>query len=203
MGGGAGRSWGGGGLGWDGGGLGVRAGALGEALPRNDRQQVADVPVYASRDFDKEVRCSRAIGAASPEKFVVDAPIELLTSLDLSGSPATVTLTSREKEAIAAEEQELAELKDAVDGRDSLEGRCSRAPDVLAGLVGEHPRDRKNELVAREDCERMNAVLRFLFSAVIIDEYRGPSNKFDYSRIEIEPNPLQKSSDTTNRPGPT
>jgi hypothetical protein len=45
--------------------------------------------------------------------------------------------------------------------------------DVLAGLVGEHPHDRKNELVAREDCERMNAVLRFLFSAVIIDEHRG------------------------------
>jgi site-specific DNA recombinase len=40
--------------------------------------------------------------------------------------------------------------------------------DVLAGLAGEHARDRWNELVAREDYERMNTVLRFLFSAVII-----------------------------------
>ena len=38
--------------------------------------------------------------------------------------------------------------------------------------------------------ERLNAVLRFLFAAVIIDEHRAPRGTFDYSRIEIEPNPL-------------
>jgi site-specific DNA recombinase len=38
--------------------------------------------------------------------------------------------------------------------------------------------------------ERLNAVLRFLFAAVIIDEHRGPWGTFDYSRIDIEPNPL-------------
>lgn len=38
--------------------------------------------------------------------------------------------------------------------------------------------------------ERLNAVLRFLFAAVIIDEHRGKRGSFDYSRIEIEPNPL-------------
>jgi site-specific DNA recombinase len=36
----------------------------------------------------------------------------------------------------------------------------------------------------------MNAVLRFLFAAVIIDEHRGQRGIFDYSRIDIEPNPL-------------
>jgi site-specific DNA recombinase len=38
--------------------------------------------------------------------------------------------------------------------------------------------------------ERLNAVLRFLFAAVIIDEHRGQRGTFDYSRIEIESNPL-------------
>jgi site-specific DNA recombinase len=38
--------------------------------------------------------------------------------------------------------------------------------------------------------ERLNAVLRFLFAAVIIDEHRVPRGAFDYSCIEIEPNPL-------------
>jgi hypothetical protein len=36
----------------------------------------------------------------------------------------------------------------------------------------------------------MNAALRFLFAAVIIDEHRGTGGNFDYSRIEIEPSPL-------------
>lgn len=38
--------------------------------------------------------------------------------------------------------------------------------------------------------ERLNAVLRFLFAAVIIDEHRGKRDGFDDSRIEIEPSPL-------------
>jgi site-specific DNA recombinase len=36
----------------------------------------------------------------------------------------------------------------------------------------------------------MNAVLRFLFAVVIIDQHRGKPGTFDYSRIDIEPNPL-------------
>jgi hypothetical protein len=36
----------------------------------------------------------------------------------------------------------------------------------------------------------MNAVLRFLFAAVLIDESHARTGEFDYSRIEIEPNPL-------------
>ena len=46
------------------------------------------------------------------------------------------------------------------------------------------------QLVASSDGQRMNAVLRFLFAAVIIDEHRGQRGTFDYSRIDIEPNPL-------------
>jgi hypothetical protein len=62
--------------------------------------------------------------------------------------------------------------------------------EVLAGLVGPDARAAWNQLVERHEVERLNAVLRFLFAAVIIDEHRAPRGIFDYSRIDIEPNPL-------------
>ena len=48
--------------------------------------------------------------------------------------------------------------------------------------------------------ERLNAVLRFLFAAVIIDEHRAPRGSFDYSRIDIEPNPPSNSPATRAHP---
>lgn len=171
-------------------------------------------PMYVcarNGNFNKEVRCSRGIGAVPLEEFVVDAAITLLTTLDLSGSPtATATLTDREQQAIAADERELAELKDMWKQREvstreyremrrTVEDRINQirrktvvrpTADVLAGLVGEHARAQWNELAGKKEYERMNAVLRFLFAAVIIDKHRGPRNTFDYSRIAIEPNPL-------------
>jgi hypothetical protein len=62
--------------------------------------------------------------------------------------------------------------------------------EVLTGLVGPDARAAWDQLADRGDVERLNAVLRFLFAAVIIDEHRAQRGTFDYSRIEIEPNPL-------------
>jgi site-specific DNA recombinase len=62
--------------------------------------------------------------------------------------------------------------------------------EVLAGLVGPDARACWDQLVTQGEWQRLNAVLRFLFAAVIIDEHRGKSGTFDYSRIDIEPNPL-------------
>ncbi|MGH3825103.1 MAG: hypothetical protein ACRDRA_20045 [Pseudonocardiaceae bacterium] len=62
--------------------------------------------------------------------------------------------------------------------------------DVLTGLVGPHARTAWDALTASGDVQRLNAVLRFLVAAVIIDEHRGKRGSFDYSRIDIEPNPL-------------
>jgi site-specific DNA recombinase len=62
--------------------------------------------------------------------------------------------------------------------------------EVLAGLVGPDARTAWDRLADAGEVERLNAVLRFLFAAVIIDEHRAPRGTFDYSRIEIEPNPL-------------
>lgn len=62
--------------------------------------------------------------------------------------------------------------------------------EVLADLVGLNARTSWDQLVASSDGQRMNAVLRFLFAAVIIDEHRGQRGTFDYSRIDFEPNSL-------------
>lgn len=62
--------------------------------------------------------------------------------------------------------------------------------EVLTGLVGADARATWDRLAEGGEMERLNAVLRFLFAAVIIDEHRAPQGTFDYSRIEIEPNPL-------------
>jgi hypothetical protein len=60
--------------------------------------------------------------------------------------------------------------------------------EVLAGLVGPDARTAWDRLADSGQVERLNAVLRFLFAAVIIDEHRAKRGTFDYSRIEIEPN---------------
>ncbi len=65
------------------------------------------------------------------------------------------------------------------------------AGQVLAGLVGPNTRAYWEQVAANGDVERLNAVLRFLFTAVIIDEHRGTPGSFDYGRIDIEPNPLR------------
>ncbi len=167
--------------------------------------------VCARHDSIGDARCTRRINAAMLEEFVADAAVELLTGLDVSEAPTAATALSPDDEAaIAADEQELAELKDmwnhrelstreyremrkTVDERIStLQRKTIVRPtgEVLAGLVGPNARAAWDELAASGDGERMNAVLRFLFAAVIIDEHRGKRGRFNYDRIDIEPNPL-------------
>ena len=82
--------------------------------------------------------------------------------------------------------------KTVEDRSTALHRKTSARPsgEVLAGLVGPDARASWDQLAAQGEWQRLNAVLRFLFAAVIIDEHRGKSGTFDYSRIDIEPNPL-------------
>jgi site-specific DNA recombinase len=109
-----------------------------------------------------------------------------------------------------ADEAELAELKDMWTHRElstreyramrkTVEDRISAlrrktivrpTAEVLSGLVGPGARAAWDQLAASGNLQRMNAVLRFLFAAVIIDAHHGKPGSFDYSRIDIEPNPL-------------
>jgi site-specific DNA recombinase len=131
--------------------------------------------------------------------------------LDVTGAPsAAIALSAADEAAINTDEAELAELKDMWTSRElstreyramrkTVEDRITTlrrktivrpAVEVLAGLVGADARTAWDRLAASGEVERLNAVLRFLFAAVIIDEHRAPRGTFDYSRIEIEPNPL-------------
>ncbi|HET9254845.1 MAG TPA: recombinase family protein [Pseudonocardiaceae bacterium] len=155
--------------------------------------------------------CTRRINAKPLETFVCDAAVELLTNLDVTGAPrATTALSETDQAAISAEEAELAELKDMWTARElsTREYRAMRktiedridvlrrktivrpTAEVLNGLAGPGARASWEALAASGDAQRMNAVLRFLFAAVIIDEHQGTRGSFDYSRIDIEPNPL-------------
>ncbi|MBW0010544.1 MAG: hypothetical protein JO063_10585 [Pseudonocardiales bacterium] len=156
-------------------------------------------------------RCTRRIGAARLEELVTDAAVDLLTHLDVTGAPtAAIALSERDQVMISADEAELAELKDMWTSREltTREYRAMRKTvedrittlrrktivrptvGVLADPVGADARAAWDRLAAGGEVERLNAVLRFLFAAVIIDEHRARRGTFDYSRIEIEPNPL-------------
>jgi DNA invertase Pin-like site-specific DNA recombinase len=155
--------------------------------------------------------CTRRINAIPLEEFVSAAAVELLTHLDVTGVPtATTALSAQDEATISAEEHELAELMDMWTQRElstreyrqmrkTIEDRLNAlrrktivrpTVEVLAGLIGPDARTAWDALVTSGDVQRMNAVLRFLFAAVIIDAHHGTPGTFDYSRIDIEPNPL-------------
>jgi site-specific DNA recombinase len=154
------------------------------------------------------VSCA-ALVAFKLESFVADAAVRLLTDLDLTGTPTSVVLSQEEQDAITADERELAELKDMWHAREistreyremrkTVDERITRirsktvvcpTVEIWTGWSGPNAQASWDALIA-EDRERANAVLRFLFAAVIIDKHHSAPGKFDYSRIEIEPNPL-------------
>jgi hypothetical protein len=60
---------------------------------------------------------------------------------------------------------------------------------VLEGFTGPGARTAWGHLTETGQDERRNAILQFLFAAVVIDGGTLPG-VFDYSRIDIEANPL-------------
>ncbi|WP_328673398.1 recombinase family protein [Streptomyces sp. NBC_00322] len=155
-------------------------------------------------------RCYRTASCAPLEKFVSDAAIKLLEGLDVTGQASAAVLSEEDRATIEADREELAELKDMWDSRElktheyramrkTVEERISKverklvvrpAVEVLRGLVGPEARKNWRELVKAKEYDRMNAVLRFLFNAVIIDEPSTKGRYFDFGRVDIDPNPL-------------
>jgi hypothetical protein len=144
------------------------------------------------------------------EAFVTDAAINLLERLDVTGSTEPPSLTAVDQAAIEADQEELAELKDMWDAgelktreyramRKTVEDRITQirrklvvrpAVEVLEGLVGPNARRSWEALKQGKQYERMNAVLRFLFGAVIIDASSTRGRSFDFGRVDIEANEL-------------
>ncbi|ELP68399.1 recombinase family protein [Streptomyces turgidiscabies] len=154
--------------------------------------------------------CGRSASAPTLEAFVTDAALKLLERLDVTGSTEPPSLTTADQAAIEADEEELAELKDMWEAgelktreyramRKTVEDRIAQirrklvvrpAVEVLEGLVGTNARSAWKALTDRKQYERMNAVLRFLFGAVIIDASSTRGRAFDFGRVDIEANEL-------------
>jgi DNA invertase Pin-like site-specific DNA recombinase len=155
-------------------------------------------------------RCVRRITAPELESYVSDAAIGLLERMDVTGAPATVSgLPPSVQEALDADQRELEELLEGWRNREytARQYREMRkvvmdriraterqvviarpAVEVLEGMTGPHARATWTRLQADGERDRLNAVLRFLFAAVVIDESKTPIGTFDYSRIGIEQN---------------
>jgi site-specific DNA recombinase len=154
-------------------------------------------------------KCARTIQAEPLEKFVEDAAITLLTKLAVNPKrPQTVTTVTAERE-IAEDEQQLRDLHDmwlakeitSADYRNDRRAIQARIREnekktvvkvkqtaAIADLIGPGAKATWKTL----SDERKNAVLRFLFSAVIIGEgslSTYPSS-IDFSRVDIEENEL-------------
>ncbi|MGW3663964.1 recombinase family protein [Streptomyces sp. NPDC005141] len=155
-------------------------------------------------------RCYRTASGAPLEGFVTDAAIKLLEELDVSSDGNASVLSAEDQASIEADREELSELRDMWNKRElktseyramkkTVEARISKvekklvvrpAAEVLHGLIGPDARKSWDLLEEAEDYARMNAVLRFLFAAVIIEAGSTKGRYFDFGRVEIEPNPL-------------
>lgn len=154
--------------------------------------------------------CAHRINGPLLEAFVKDAALIQLEELDLSGRPVAAKLTAEQAATAEADRQQLADLTEMWTSqeistseyramRKAVQERISKAQqhaavrpaaEVLRGLVGPNARTAWKALEGAGEHDRMNAVMRFLFAAVIVDESTARNGKFDYSRISIEPNPL-------------
>ncbi|MFD8315753.1 recombinase family protein [Kitasatospora purpeofusca] len=153
--------------------------------------------------------CSRVVSAPTLESFVRDAAIRILERIDVTGSTAPAGLSATDEAAVQSDRRELADLKEMWDARElptreyrsmrkTVEDRITAVQrklvarptvEVLQGLVGPRAAASWKALEDAKDYQRMNAVMRFLFSAVIIDASSLRGRTFDYARVEIEPNP--------------
>jgi site-specific DNA recombinase len=171
--------------------------------------KVGAVPSYLctrkSRNGDK--KCVRRIAAVKLEEFVTEAAIDLLGRLTVSGQLAATSLPDTATESVEADQRQLVELngmwtakeistaeyrkmrKEITDRIAKAQRRLVVRPmKLLEGLTG--PGAKAAWHAEEMTDERRNAVLRFLFSGVVIDASGKPSGVFDWDRIAIEQNPL-------------
>ncbi len=145
--------------------------------------------------------------AQTLEDFVVDAAIELLGKLRVDGRLASSNLSESVAEELEGDQRQLDELNQMWTAKEistaeyrkmrkEITDRIAKAqrkvvvrPMVLLdGLTGEGARTAWDT----EDMtdERRNAVLRFLFSGIVIDEPKKFGRYMDWDRISVEQNPL-------------
>lgn len=171
--------------------------------------KVGGTPSYlcVRRNRNDDKRCVRRIAAIKLEKFVCDAAVNLLSRLTISGQLATSALPESIVNAVEDDQRQLEELNEMWTAKEistteyrkmrkEIQGRISKAQrrtvvrpmKLLEGLTG--PGAQAAWKADDMTDERRNAVLRFLFSGVIIDASSKPTGMFDWDRIKIDQNPL-------------
>lgn len=159
------------------------------------------------RGRNDEKKCSRAIVAPTLEDFVSDAAVKLLSELRVDGRLASSNLAEGVAEEVEDDQRQLAELNEMWTAKElstaeyrkmrkEITDRIAKAqrkvvirPMVLLdGLTGTGARAAWD--AEEMTNERRNAVLRFLFSGVVIDEPKKLGRYMDWDRISIEQNPL-------------
>nr|WP_168509124.1 hypothetical protein [Streptomyces sp. S1D4-11]QIY96438.1 hypothetical protein HEP87_23485 [Streptomyces sp. S1D4-11] len=151
------------------------------------------------------------MSAVPLETFARDVAIKVLTKLDTSGyEPAA---TTRPEADVLADEKDRAKLEELKqlwltdDDFTTAEFHAMRAVvlkrmkerqrktvkrpiAVLEGIAGPEADANWKKLEEDEDHERMNAICRFLFAAVVVLPPTRKGRGFDTDRVDIKPNPL-------------
>lgn len=177
---------------------------------RCDRHMVGSMigtyPFYActSNALLQPDRCTRHIAAEALERFVADEAVRILARLDpgnLVTAPVIVPGVSR-RARYGADLRRLAELTEVrypgrIDGAEhaDLVKRIRAAQrDITVrpvnALDGVATGPRAHFAWDRLSRERKAALLRYLFSVIQIGPSATSRGVFDYSRIDIVPNPL-------------
>ncbi|MBL1117114.1 recombinase family protein [Streptomyces sp. 110] len=162
-------------------------------------------------DLNGEQKCGRSVSAEPLERFVRDVAIKGLKEMDVSGrAPATTVRPEADVEADEKDQQRLKELNQLwLDDddfsmteyqamrkeilkriKDRQRQTVQRPIAVLVGIAGPDAENNWKALEKRKDYARMNAIYRFLFSAVVIHPPTTRGRGFDTDRVEIKPNPL-------------
>jgi site-specific DNA recombinase len=155
------------------------------------------------------MKCARTMQAEPLEKFVEAAAIRLLENLTVNPRPRRSAATDAAEREIDEDTQQLKDLHDMWISKEittieyrkdrrEIQARINRnekklavrvkSPEAIADLTGPDAKAKWGTLTG----ERKNAILRFLFRAVIIGARSDsvPFGSIDYGRIDIEPNDL-------------
>jgi site-specific DNA recombinase len=134
-----------------------------------------------------DAECTRTISGPRLEEFVVDAAVHVLENLHITTATPTTAMSDTDRAAVQTTKTELAELKEmwtaqelstreyrqmrtVLDERlSALQARTVIRPtaSILKGITGPDARTAWQDLGDTGQGDRQNAILRFLFAAVI------------------------------------
>ncbi|MFF3653848.1 recombinase family protein [Streptomyces olivochromogenes] len=184
--------------------------ACGARMGGTNTVRYANYRCTRADDVDQQ-KCNRSVSAMPLETFARDVAIRVLTKLDTAGyEPAA---TTRPEADVLADEKDRAKLEELKqlwltdDDFTTAEFHAMRAVvlkrmkerqrktvkrpiAVLEGIAGPEAEADWKKLEEDEDYERMNAIYRFLFAAVVVLPTTRKGRGFDTDRVDIKPNPL-------------